>query len=68
MKPRNADTFNKVCNLKTDNHETKTHWIIINGKTVTIKAQKSGEESTQTIDVPRGVFNRLIDWYNKDQA
>lgn len=69
MKPRDVKTQKQHLTLRSDNHDTKGHWILLDtmGGTVTISAQKQGEKCTASVIVPRGEFNRLIDWYMKDQ-
>ena len=69
MRPRDAKTQKQHFSLPNDNHSTKGHWILLDPWTgaVTISAQIKGESRTAAITIPRGEFNRLIDWYMKDQ-
>lgn len=67
MKPRDAKTSKQMCSLETDNCDTMAGWILLDYGFVIIHAQRSGEDSEGRLRLPRAQFNKLIDWYNKDQ-
>lgn len=62
-----ACNFDQLCDLGRDNWDYKNHWLITDGFTVTVCAQKNGEEPTQKISLPRGIFNTLIKRYTHPQ-
>lgn len=39
--------------------------LMTNGEAVWLSEQKIGEERTQHIKLPKGIFNRLLVWYEK---
>lgn len=67
MKPRDAKTESQRLKLSRDNLSTVGHWILLNDNSVTLTAQRVGESATASMRVPRSEFNRLIDWYMRDQ-
>lgn len=68
LSPRKARTFKQMVSLKTDNHHTKESWILLmEGNSICISNQRNGEALTASITIQRKDFNRLIDWYNKEQ-
>ena len=67
MRPYDAKTEREQLDLNSDNHQTKGAWILLGFSQVSICTQKSGESPTGIVKIPRGEFNRLIDWYMKDQ-
>lgn len=67
MTPRQAKTFKQICQLQTDNKDTKEGWIIIDGGNVSLCNQRRGESATGDVKFSRRAFNALIDWYNRDQ-
>lgn len=64
---RNATTVKKLCALERDNYAIGGFWITADEKYVTITMQKLGERARGQISVSRRVFDRLIDFYQKDQ-
>ncbi len=67
MRPYDAKKLGEVCNLRTDSKDVGDYWIMTDGYQVTMHEQKLGKPTTQDIAIPRTVFNRLIDWYMRDQ-
>lgn len=67
MRPYDAKTEAQQLDLVSDNHQTKSAWILLGFSQVSIATQKVGESATGLVKIPRGEFNRLIDWYMKDQ-
>jgi hypothetical protein len=53
--------------LRRDNFEFGDCWILTDGARVTMAEQKMGESPRQTITLPRETFNKLIDFYMRDQ-
>ena len=66
LSPRNArsDQFEK---LNSDNRHTDNYWILLNEDNITITEQTSGEYPKATISIDKIQFNKLIDWYNREQ-
>lgn len=67
LSPRNARTFKRLLALRQDNISTTTHWFLVNERSVSIVAQRSGEHATESVELPRRVFDRFVDWYNAEQ-
>jgi hypothetical protein len=67
LSPRKARTDNELCQMRRDNFDTDNHWILTDTFRVTIAAQKLGEGATQSITVPRKTFDKLVDWYMREQ-
>lgn len=65
--PMDARSFDEVCSLRTDNHDCKSGWIIVDGNSVSLSTQVSGEYPTGSVTFKRADFNRLIRWYTKPQ-
>lgn len=65
--PRQTKTLNDICNLRMDNINSKTSWLLIDQGVVYIHNQISGHDSTGKITLTRREFNRFVDWYNKVQ-
>ena len=62
--PREAVTFNQICEIPRDNMGTKDFWFMVDGGAVIIAKQTSGSDLEAKISIPRKDFNRFIDWYN----
>lgn len=67
LSPKQANKFQDICRLKTDNRSLKGYWIIIDERNVTIAKQKNGEPADKIINIPRRQFNALIEWHSKQQ-
>lgn len=68
LSPRKARTFNQICSLNRDNLSSKHGWIVVDDEgSVTIAEQANGCEAKGIVRLPRREFNRLVDWYNKEQ-
>lgn len=61
--PKDADTFNRACDLKTDNVTYCNFWILTDGYNISMAEQKMGESATQEISIQKKIFDRLIRWY-----
>lgn len=66
MTPREAKTFEQICELDRDNVDTDEHWMILDsgGDEITLAAQQLGKPSSAKISMPRATFEAFIDWYN----
>lgn len=67
LAPIKAKKDIQILRLKTDNYSTDDFWILLNGDTVNIHEQRSGEKSKQNITIPRKDFDRLVKWYLREQ-
>ena len=65
--PRVAKTFNQLCQLQTDNINSKTSWLLVDEGVVYIHNQIKEHPSTGSVTLTRREFNRFVDWYNKNQ-
>jgi hypothetical protein len=61
--PRNAASFNEICEMRRDNVSTREHWMITDGHTVTLATQKNGQAATESVSMPRKTFDAFADWY-----
>jgi hypothetical protein len=71
-KPKDSATpatcsFKELFRLRTDSVDAKPFWLSCDTYTVAIHEQLNGHESTQSISIPRPIFNRLIRWYLRPQ-
>lgn len=67
MRPYDVKTERQLLDLQKDNKGVKEAWIMLGVNRVTVCTQRSGEPAADTVSMPRGQFNRLVDWYLKDQ-
>jgi hypothetical protein len=67
MSPYRADTTDKVCSLNRDNINGEDCWILTDGYTVTVTAQKPGEGPTGQVSLPRAQFAKLARWFFTEQ-
>jgi hypothetical protein len=70
LSPRQARNEKQVCSLRSDHHDTDDFWILIDpySNEVFIHQQRSGEMSKQKLAIPKKDFNKLIDWYMREQT
>ncbi len=62
--PREAKTFDQICDLPRVHVDSGDwHFMVDDGK-IWISERALGEMPKQRIAIPRGLFNRFIDWYN----
>ena len=61
MSARRANTLDKICSVRRDNISSGKYSILTDEKKVYLW---SGEER---LSLPKKDFNRLIDWYNREQ-
>lgn len=57
----------QVCELPRDNYGFQNWSIMTDGHTVWISKQKVGEQPTADIEIPKGVFDRLLVLYERPQ-
>ena len=69
LAPCQAKTLRQICSLRSDNYSTADAWILLaGGSGVCLTNQRSGEPATASVTIPRVQFNRLVDWYLKEQT
>lgn len=66
LSPRKSKP-DQIINLNTDNRSTDNYWILLNEDHVTVCEQTTGENAKNSIEIDREQFNKLIDWYNREQ-
>lgn len=68
LAPRAAKTENQICSIERD-HKEWGDWMLMlcDDGTLVLSEHKPGEEAKQRIEIPRRVFNFLIDWYNSPE-
>lgn len=64
---RKANTEKQICSVYRDNLSTEDYWIMGNPDSVTIAKQRNGESSEWIVQIPKKDFNKLIDFYNREQ-
>lgn len=64
---RDAKTEKEVCLLQRDHFDVGDFGVMSNGTTVWLTEQRLGEKQKQVIEVPKKVFDKLIDVYMKPQ-
>ncbi len=67
MRPYDLKNTEETCRLRRISFDCDDAWILTDGYTVSISQQKVGAPPTQSISLPRAQFNRLIQWYMRDQ-
>ena len=67
MSPRETKTLDEICKLKTDHHNVKEGWLMVEEGAVVVVKQRNGEKSTGEVRFSRRSFNALVDWYNRKQ-
>ncbi len=66
MRARDAKG-DKILQIRRDNLTAGDFWILADGHDVTVCAQQPGHAATASVTIPRKEFNRLVDWYMRDQ-
>lgn len=63
-------TLAQVCRMDRDNFDWGEFWFLVDplASTVTLAKQKPGEETSESITMPRRAFNYFIDQYMKERA
>jgi hypothetical protein len=65
---REAKTEAQIIDLPRDHYGFQNWTIMTNGYTVWISRQKVGEQPTAHIEIPKGIFDRLLDMYEREQT
>lgn len=64
--PQNA-TEKELCRITRDNSSIGNFTLMTDSHEVWISEQAAGSPPTQEITMRRETFNRLIEWYQKEQ-
>lgn len=62
--PRDARTFDDVCDMPRDNVSSGAFWFLVDEVSVSVAEQKAGEAARAIVTLPRDVFNRFVNFYN----
>jgi len=65
VKPSNC-TFNELCKMRRDHTDFGDFSLMTDSGVVWLSEQAWGKERKQHIQIPRGVFNRLLLWYQRE--
>ena len=57
----------QVCEIPRDHYRFQNWSIMTNGHQVWISKQRVGEQRTDHIEIPKGIFDRLLALYEKPQ-
>ncbi|MFH1485600.1 MAG: hypothetical protein ABIH46_05990, partial [Chloroflexota bacterium] len=63
MKPRDAITFDGICQLERDNIYVGNFWMSLQDDTVMLVMNPKGWGKAQIV-IPRDIFDVFVDWYN----
>ncbi len=68
MAPEDVKRVRDMLGLKTTDIGIGDFWMLVshNGS-VCIHRQKLGEQSSESIDIPRRTFQKMVEWYQKPQ-
>lgn len=66
--PREARTYNQICERPRDWKGYGDWSLMISEGVVVLSEQAMGESRAQHIEIPRRAFNALIDWYNHGEG
>lgn len=64
---RTAKTEAQIIDLPRDHYDFNNWSIMTDGYRVWISKQKLGEQRTDHIEVPKGIFDRLLTLYEREQ-
>lgn len=67
MSPKQARTNEEACRLNRDNISVGDYWIMGGHADVYIARQKEGQKAESIISIPREVFIRMVNWYQRPQ-
>lgn len=62
---RNVRSFYQVCQLSRDNASHGPWMIMTDGRVIWISRQETGHKPTHSIEIPKAVFDRLVDGYTR---
>lgn len=63
LTPKTAQSRTDVLNMKRDNVDTKSSWMIFDYPKIIIANQRNGENSTGKVTLSRDEFERFIRFY-----
>lgn len=63
LAPIDAKTFKQICSLSADNHETRDYWILLDEGVICLAKQRSGQDPTHEMRIPKRDFDKLVRWY-----
>ena len=66
-KPYEAKTFNAICRLQRDNLQFDWGWFALNGDTVSLATQRTGEPAKHIASIPRKDFLQISRWFVRPQ-
>ena len=66
LSPRKAKS-DQFAKLNTDNRYIENYWVLLNEDYITIVEQTSGEPCKNEIHIDKIQFNKIVDWYNREQ-
>ena len=61
--PQTARTDSQVALLERDSLDTPEFWICVDAAMVTIAKQRTGEQATAEIQLPKTVFDQFVRFY-----
>lgn len=67
LSPKQARTLGQVCSLNRDNTYAGDYWLMTSGDDVTICHQAVGQNPVGSVTIPRELFIRFINWYQRPQ-
>lgn len=63
MSLRQCRTERDIIRMPRDNFDRGDWWFLTDGYRVTFAEQKMGEAATQSVTIPKGIFDRFVDIY-----
>lgn len=64
MTPREARTWEKICELPSDGVSTRNYAMSIDADCVIFTRRHVGMKPTEEMIISRQAFEKFIDWYN----
>lgn len=68
MSPKSAKSMKQVCRLESDNFDADGFWILHGINTISLAQQRLGEPCKESITIPKKEFDRMIEWYMREQV
>lgn len=68
LTPRTASTNDEICGMDRDNLSVGDYWMSFGENSVTLAHQRLGGPPLWMVDIPKAVFNVLVDFYNHGTA
>lgn len=66
--PRAANSEKRITQLRRDNIEVGGWFFVVEERMVYIVEATRGEKSPKEVILPKHVFNKIVDFYNKPQS